>query len=177
MIGEGQGLDQRRACSAGNSSHGIKAKTGCSGVGVPHDPKTGEMIKKMSIGDIVDQLLQLDDNTKLIILSPYQTNKETNLRTVIDRLKRNGFIRARIDNKIIQIDSENTKLPKTKFIKVQAVVDSVVGRVITAFAAITDGELMVDVIMPMRNTSGEKFADTQALAEYFGKRVRRLLTD
>lgn len=48
---------------------------------------------------------------------------------------------------------------------------------ITAFAAITDGELMVDVIMPMRNTSGEKFADTQALAEYFGKRVRRLLTD
>ena len=42
---------------------------------------------------------------------------------------------------------------------------------------ITDGELMVDVIMPMRNTSGEKFADTQALAEYFGKRVRRLLTD
>ena len=97
-----------------------------SSVGVPHDPKTGEMIKKMSIGDIVDQLLQLDDNTKLIILSPYQTNKETNLRTVIDRLKRNGFIRARIDNKIIQIDSENTKLPKTKFKKVQAVVDRVV---------------------------------------------------
>ena len=84
------------------------------------------MIKKMSIGDIVDQLLQLDDNTKLIILSPYQTNKETILRTVIDRLKRNGFIRARIDNKIIQIDSENTKLPKTKFKKVQAVVDRVV---------------------------------------------------
>ena len=83
-------------------------------MGVPHDPKTGEMIKKMSIGDIVDQLLQLDDNTKLIILSPYQTNKETNLRTVIDRLKRNGFIRARIDNKIIQIDSENIELPKRR---------------------------------------------------------------
>ena len=40
-----------------------------SSVGVPHDPKTGEMIKKMSIGDIVDQLLQLDDNC-LLYTSP-----------------------------------------------------------------------------------------------------------
>ena len=85
-----------------------------SSVGVPHDPETGVVIKKMSIGDIVDKLLLLDDKTKIIILSPYQTNNETNLRAVIDRLKRNGFIRARVNNKIIQIDSENTELPKTK---------------------------------------------------------------
>ena len=36
---------------------------------------------------------------------------------------------------------------------------------------------MIDTIMPMRNTSGEKFGDIQELAEYFGNRVRRLLTD
>ena len=97
-----------------------------SSVGVPHDPETGVVIKKMSIGDIVDKLLLLDDKTKIIILSPYQTNNETNLRAVIDRLKRNGFIRARVNNKIIQIDSENTELPKTKITKVQAVVDRIV---------------------------------------------------
>lgn len=59
----------------------------------------------------------------------------------------------------------------------QAVADSVVNRVINAFVDIGDSELMIDTIMPMRNTSGEKFADIQALAEYFGNRVRRLLTD
>ena len=61
--------------------------------------------------------------------------------------------------------------------QVQAVADSVVNRVINAFVGIGDSELMVDTLMPMRNTSGEKFADIQALAEYFGGRVRRLLTD
>ena len=99
-----------------------------SSVGVPHDPETGVVIKKMSIGDIVEKLLLLGDKTKIIILSPYQTNNDTNLRPVIDRLKRNGFIRARVNNKIIQIDSENTELPKTKITKVQAVVDRIVIR-------------------------------------------------
>tara|TARA_B100001094_G_scaffold257183_1_gene256646 strand:+ start:674 stop:1177 length:504 start_codon:yes stop_codon:yes gene_type:complete len=61
--------------------------------------------------------------------------------------------------------------------QVQAVADSVVSRVITAFAAITDIELVLDTIMPMRNTSGNKFETAQEMAEYFGNRVRRLLTD
>ena len=61
--------------------------------------------------------------------------------------------------------------------QVQAVADSVVNRVINAFVGIGDSELMIDTLMPMRNTSGEKFTDIQALAEYFGNRVRRLLTD
>lgn len=61
--------------------------------------------------------------------------------------------------------------------QIQAVADSVKTRVVNAFVGITDTELMVDVMMPMRNTSGEKFADIQALAEYFGNRVYRLLLD
>lgn len=61
--------------------------------------------------------------------------------------------------------------------QVQAVADSVVNRVINAFVGIGDSELMIDTLMPMRNTSGEKFTDIQALAEYFGNRVRRLLAD
>ena len=61
--------------------------------------------------------------------------------------------------------------------QVQAVVDSVVNRVVNVFVGIGEPELMIDTIMPMRNTSGQKFADIQELAEYFGKRVRRLLTD
>ena len=61
--------------------------------------------------------------------------------------------------------------------QVQAVADSVVNRVINAFVGIGDSELMIDTLLPMRNTSGEKFTDIQALAEYFGNRVRRLLTD
>ena len=50
-------------------------------------------------------------------------------------------------------------------------------RVITAFAGITDIELVLDTVMPMRNTSGNKFESAQEMAEYFGGRVRRLLTD
>jgi len=61
--------------------------------------------------------------------------------------------------------------------EILAVVDSVVTRVVNAFVGIGDSELIVDTTMPMRNTSGEKFADIQAVADYFGNRVRRLLTD
>ena len=50
-------------------------------------------------------------------------------------------------------------------------------RVITAFAAISDIELVLDTVMPMRNASGNKFESAQEMAEYFGGRVRRLLTD
>ena len=58
----------------------------------------------------------------------------------------------------------------------QAVVDSVVNRVVNAFVDIGEPELMVDVIMPAR-TIGRKFNDIQELAEYFGGRVERILTD
>lgn len=61
--------------------------------------------------------------------------------------------------------------------QVQAVVDSVMNRVQTAFAAIGDTELILDTIMPMRNTSGTKFQSADELGEYFANRVKRLLMD
>ena len=97
-----------------------------SAIGVPHDPDTGEVIKKMSTGEIVDKLLLLQDKTKLIILSPYQTHNDASTRTTIERLRRNGFIRARINKKIIQIDEESLNFPKTKKPIIQAVVDRII---------------------------------------------------
>ena len=62
--------------------------------------------------------------------------------------------------------------------EVQAIVDSVVTRVISAFAAIGDADLMLEVLMPSRVTKDfNGYANIQELAEYHGTRVRRYLLD
>lgn len=61
--------------------------------------------------------------------------------------------------------------------QVQAVVDSVVNRLQTAFAGIGDAELVLDTIMPMRNAKGTKFQDADEFAQYFAHRASRMLMD
>tara|TARA_R100000951_G_scaffold61462_1_gene51645 strand:+ start:238 stop:741 length:504 start_codon:yes stop_codon:yes gene_type:complete len=68
-------------------------------------------------------------------------------------------------------------IPTSVPAQVQAVVDSVMNRVQTAFAGIGDIELILDTVMPMRNAKGTKFQTADELGEYFANRVSRLLMD
>jgi hypothetical protein len=108
------------------------------------------------------------------------------LRSMIETCQVEGQTETAYDNYWASIRALCKTLPNSPIRKgqptalptqVQAVADSVVSRVVTAFAGITDIELVLDTVMPMRNTSGNKFESAQEMAEYFGGRVRRLLTD
>jgi excinuclease ABC subunit A len=100
-----------------------------SAVGQPHDPKTGKPVHRQTAQQIVDQILAYEPNTKIIVLAPLIEKQAGEFRDVIERLKREGFVRARIDGEIVELDRpEPVRLKKTERHTIQAVVDRLVVR-------------------------------------------------
>jgi excinuclease ABC subunit A len=100
-----------------------------SAVGQPHDPKTGKPAHRQTPQQIVDQILAYEPSTKIIALAPLIENQAGEFRDVLERLKREGFVRARIDGKIVELDqSQPVRLNKNERHTIQAVVDRLVVR-------------------------------------------------
>src|ERR1043166_381397 len=78
-----------------------------SSVGQPHDPVTGEPIHRQTPQQIVDQIRRLESGSKIILLAPLLRDENGEFRDVIEKLKREGFIRARIDGEIGEIDRKS----------------------------------------------------------------------
>ena len=93
-------------------------------VGQPHDPKTGEAIHRQTAERIVDQILAYPPDTKIVILAPLVHNQAGQFRDVLEKLKREGFVRARIDGEIVELDrAEPVRLKKNERHTIEAVVD------------------------------------------------------
>ncbi|HZR79026.1 MAG TPA: excinuclease ABC subunit UvrA [Chthoniobacterales bacterium] len=100
-----------------------------SAVGQPHDPKTGKPVHRQTAQQIVDQILAYEPNTKIILLAPLVDKQAGEFRDVLERLKREGFVRARIDGEIVELDRpQPVRLKKNERHTIQAVVDRLVVR-------------------------------------------------
>ncbi len=100
-----------------------------SAVGQPHDPATGKPVHRQTPQQIVDQILRYEPNSKIIVLAPLVQNQSGEFRDVIERLKREGFVRARIDGEIVELDRpEPIRLKKSERHTIEAVVDRLVVR-------------------------------------------------
>ena len=97
-----------------------------SAIGQPHDPKTGEMVTKDTLGGIVDQLLQHPERTRVVLLAPIVRDEIGDLEAALERLKRNGFVRARVDGEIHELDGDLPKFDRKTKHRVEAVVDRLV---------------------------------------------------
>ena len=98
-----------------------------SSVGQPHDPVTGEPIHRQTPQQIVDQIRRFESGSKIILLAPLLRDENGEFRDVIEKLKREGFIRARIDGEIVEIDRpEPIRLKKSQRHTIEAVVDRLV---------------------------------------------------
>src|SRR5215203_6100380 len=75
-----------------------------SAVGQPHDPLTGRPLKRQTPQQIVDQILSYEPGSKIIVLAPLIENQPGEFRDVIEKTKREGFVRVRIDGRIIELD-------------------------------------------------------------------------
>jgi excinuclease ABC subunit A len=95
-------------------------------VGVPHCPKCGKEIAKQSVDQIVDKIMNYGDKTKLQILSPVIIGRKGTHEKVLDNIKKNGFVRARIDGEIYDLTEEEVKLDKNKKHNIEAVIDRIV---------------------------------------------------
>ena len=93
-------------------------------IGVPHDPKTGDAVRRQSPQQIASEILGWREGTRLMLLAPLVRNETGEFRDVIDRARREGFVRLRIDGEIVDLGRpEPIKLLKTKKHTIEAVVD------------------------------------------------------
>jgi excinuclease ABC subunit A len=100
-----------------------------SAVGQPHDPLTGQPLTRQTPQQIVDQILSYEPESKIILLAPLIENQPGEFRDIIEKIRREGFVRARIDGQIMELDRpERVRLNKNKRHIIEAVVDRLVVR-------------------------------------------------
>jgi excinuclease ABC subunit A len=100
-----------------------------SAVGQPHDPLNGRPLTRQTPQQIVDQILAYEPGARIIVLAPLIENQSGEFRDVIEKLKREGFVRARIDGQLIELDRpEPIRLKKGERHTIEAVVDRLVIR-------------------------------------------------
>jgi excinuclease ABC subunit A len=96
-------------------------------VGRPHCPNCGRPIAQQSVQQMAEQLLGLPDGTRLMILAPVVRDRKGEHQSVFDEIRRQGFVRVRVDGAVMELD-EPIKLAKTRKHTIEVVVDRVVVR-------------------------------------------------
>ena len=96
--------------------------------GIPHCPVCGREISGQSVDQIVDRILALPEGTKLMVLAPVVHGKKGEHVKLIDRIRRDGFTRVRVDGELYNINEDEIKLEKTKKHTIEIVVDRIVVR-------------------------------------------------
>ena len=96
-------------------------------VGVPHCPKCGRVIARQTVDQMVDQLFALPERTRLQLLAPVVRGKKGEHQKVLERLSKQGFVRARVDGKLLEL-SDVPPLSKTHKHSIEVVVDRLILR-------------------------------------------------
>jgi excinuclease ABC subunit A len=100
-----------------------------SAVGQPHDPLTRRPLSRQTPQQIVDQILAYEAGSKIIVAAPLIENQPGEFRDVIEKLKREGFVRARIDGQLMELDRPDPiRLKKNRRHTIEAVIDRLVIR-------------------------------------------------
>lgn len=94
-------------------------------IGVPHCPKCGKEIRRQSIDQIVDRIMELPQGTKIQLLSPVVRGRKGEHAKIFEDAKKSGYVRARVDGIIYEL-SEEIKLEKNKKHNIEVVVDRLV---------------------------------------------------
>jgi excinuclease ABC subunit A len=94
-------------------------------VGVPHCPSCGKRIEAQTVQQIVDRILALAEGTKLSIMAPIARARKGELKLELERLRREGFVRARIDGSVVDLGDE-LELDRSRAHDLDVVVDRLV---------------------------------------------------
>lgn len=135
-------------------------------IGVPHCPKCGKEIHQQSLDQMVDKIMQLPDKTRIQILAPVIRGRKGEHVKLFETIKKNGFVRVRVDGEIFEV-SEELKLDKNKKHNIEIVVDRIVIKegiesrlsdsIETALKN-TEGLVLVDILEKEEMLFSENFA-------------------
>lgn len=137
-------------------------------IGVPHCPVCGKEISSQSIDQIVDQIIEYGEKTRVTVMAPVIRERKGTHEKVLDRIKREGFTRVRIDGETYMLDEEIPALEKTFKHTIEIVVDRIVVRegvesrlTEACDLAITHGEGLVLVLLNKEGEEEEKLFSTK----------------
>ena len=94
-------------------------------IGTQHCYKCGEPISQMSASDVIDQVLNLPTNAKVVILAPLINRKKGTFADLFESLRAKGYVRAMVDGVMIRLDDE-IELGKSQMHTIKVVIDRVV---------------------------------------------------
>ena len=94
-------------------------------VGIPHCPKCGREIKKQTVDQMVEQIMGMPERTKIQLLAPVVRGRKGTHAKLLDRAKKSGYVRVKIDGNMYEL-SEEIKLDKNIKHNIEIVVDRLV---------------------------------------------------
>ena len=94
-------------------------------IGIPHCPVCGREITQQTVDQIVDKLMEFPERTKIQVLAPIARGKKGEFVKEINEIRKQGFVRCRIDGEVVDLQDE-IKLSKTKKHNIEVVVDRLV---------------------------------------------------
>ncbi|MBL7067160.1 MAG: excinuclease ABC subunit UvrA [Candidatus Marinimicrobia bacterium] len=94
-------------------------------VGIPYCYECGKRIRKQTPQQIVDAILTFPEDTRIMIMAPLVRGRKGEYREIFKEVRREGFIRVRVDGKIYEID-QRIKLDKNKKHDIEVVVDRLI---------------------------------------------------
>ncbi len=136
-------------------------------IGIPHCPKCGKIISQQSIDQIIDQVMELEERTKIQVLSPIVRGRKGVHEKILDNIKKNGFVRVRIDGEIYELGEDEIKLDKNKKHNIEALVDRLVikegieGRLsdsVETALKLGDGLVIINIVGGEDRLYSEKFS-------------------
>lgn len=95
-------------------------------IGKPHCPKCGKEITQQTVDQMVDKIMTMAERTKIQVLSPIISGRKGEHIKTIENIIKSGYVRARIDGNIVDLEEEEIKLEKNKKHTIEAVVDRLV---------------------------------------------------
>ena len=123
-------------------------------VGVPHCPVCGREIRQQTVDQIVDKVMELEEGTRIQIMAPIARGKKGEYVKELEKAKRSGYVRVRVDGSIYDL-SEEIKLDKNLKHNIEIVVDRLVikddikGRLadsVETASGLANGLVIVDVV-------------------------------